>query len=257
MIYLVEDDGSIRELVLYTLNSSGMEAKGFGLPRAFWRAMEQEKPQLIMLALMLPVLIVVALSTGLGTVNEVGAISCLYAIIVSCVIYRDIDLKGLYQAIVRAAQTAAKMMCIIGMAGIFTWIVGSIGLRSALNTLMQPYLGHPYALLTLSMVLMLILGMFLDHTVIMFVIAPIMAPILVSAGIDIVQFCVLTMVVCTMGLITPPVGMLIYIGASVSGAKPLRVVRELIPFLIALVILVLILIFVPQVTTWLPNVLYG
>ena len=54
MIYLVEDDGSIRELVLYTLNSSGMEAKGFGLPRAFWRAMEQEKPQLIMLDIMLP-----------------------------------------------------------------------------------------------------------------------------------------------------------------------------------------------------------
>ena len=118
-------------------------------------------------------------------------------------------------------------------------------------------LEHPYILLCLSTLLMLVLGMFLDHTVIMFVIAPIMAPILSAAGVDLVQFCVLTMIVCTMGLVTPPVGMLIYIGASISGEKPLEIVKELIPFLLSLIVLVIVLIFVPQLTPWLPNVLYG
>ncbi len=209
------------------------------------------------LAILLPVLIVVCISTGIGTVNEVGAVSCLYAVIISCFVYKDLDFKGLVKAVKNAAMTAGRMLCILGMAGIFTWVVGSIGLRPAISRLMSPFVGHPALLLSICMLVMLVLGCFLDHTIILYVIAPIMSPTVIAAGIDLIQFCVLTMIVCTMGLITPPVGMLIYIGSSIAKTNPVKVIRELMPFIIALVVLVVLLILVPEITTLVPHLLYG
>ena len=104
---------------------------------------------------------------------------------------------------------------------------------------------------------MLLAGMFIDHTIIMLVIAPLMAPTVTMAGIDLVQFCVITMIVCTMGLITPPVGMLIYIGSSIAQVNPVKVIKELVPFIIALLALVILLVLCPQLTVWFPNLLYG
>lgn len=209
------------------------------------------------LALLLPVIIIILLSTGVVTVNEAGAVCCLYAIIVSCFIYRDLDAKGLLKTLMNAARTSARLLCLLGMAGIFTWITGSIGVRSALNALMEPFIDRPTLLLGLCVLVMLVLGMFMDHSIIMFVIAPMMAPALATAGINMIQFCVVTMVACGMGLITPPVGMLIYIGSSIGKADPIGVVKELVPFLIALFALLVVLILFPAITTTLPTLLYG
>ena len=208
-------------------------------------------------ALLLPVFIIVTLGAGIGTVNEVGAITVVYAIIVSCFIYRDLDFKGLLDAVISGALTCGRMLCILGMAGIFTWIVGSLGLRSALSTLLAPFEESPTLLLFICMLVMFILGMFLDHTIIMYVIAPIIAPAIAAAGIDMVQYCVLTMIVCTMGLITPPVGMLIYIGSSIGNVDPVKVVKEILPFIGALVLCVIVLVLFPSLTTAFPQFLYG
>ncbi|MCI8333850.1 MAG: TRAP transporter large permease [Lachnospiraceae bacterium] len=208
-------------------------------------------------ALLMPVMIIVCLSAGFGTVNEVGAVCCVYAVVVSCFIYKDINLKQLWEAVRGAAKTGGKLLCIIGSAGIFTWIIGSMGLRSALKTVLAPLIPHPVLLLFLCIAIMLIAGMFLDHTIIMLVIAPLMAPAVAAAGIDLVQFCVITMIVATLGLITPPVGMLIYIGSSIGEVNPIKVIRELYPFIIAIMALVILLVFFPQLTVWLPNLLYG
>ena len=208
-------------------------------------------------ALLLPVFIIVTLGAGIGTVNEVGAITVVYAIIVSCFIYRDLDFKGLLDAVISGAMTCGRMLCILGMAGIFTWIVGSLGLRSALSTLLAPFEESPTLLLFICMLVMFILGMFLDHTIIMYVIAPIIAPAIAAAGIDMVQYCVLTMIVCTMGLITPPVGMLIYIGSSIGNVDPVKVVKEILPFIGALVLCVIVLVLFPSLTTAFPQFLYG
>lgn len=208
-------------------------------------------------ALVLPAIIIICLSAGFGTVNEVGAITCVYAIIVSCLIYKDINWSGLIKAFQNAAKTSARLLCIIGSAGIFTWLVGSIGLRATLREVLTPLIPHPILLLLLCVGIMLLAGMFIDHTIIMLVIAPLMAPSITAAGIDLVQFCVITMVVCTLGLITPPVGMLIYIGSSIAEVNPAAVIKELVPFIIAIMLLVICLVYFPQLTVWLPNMLYG
>ena len=95
-----------------------------------------------------------------------------------------------------------------------------MGLRSALKTVLAPLIPHPVLLLFLCIAIMLIAGMFLDHTIIMLVIAPLMAPAVAAAGIDLVQFCVITMIVATLGLITPPVGMLILYRFFHWGGQP-------------------------------------
>lgn len=244
---------------LFLLITSIYLSKKRGFPKSEWKGWKHLWTIFSrnILALLLPVIIICLLSTGIVTVNEAGAVCCLYSIVVSCFIYRDLDAKGLLKTLMNAARTSARLLCLLGMAGIFTWITGSIGVRSALSTLMAPFMDKPTLLLGICVVVMLILGMFMDHSIIMFVIAPMMAPTLSAAGVDMVQFCVVTMIACGVGLITPPVGMLIYIGSSIGHADPIRVVKELVPFLIALGALLIVLVLFPEVTTTLPTLLYG
>lgn len=244
---------------IFMLAASYLISKKRSYPKDEWKGWKNLWRELKdnLFALLMPVIIIVCLSCGFGTVNEVGAVCCVYAILVSCFIYKDINLKELMQALRDAAKTGGRLLCIIGSAGIFTWIIGSMGLRSVLQQALAPLVPHPILLLFLCVFIMLVAGMFLDHTIIMLVIAPLMAPTVVSAGIDLVQFCVITMIVCTLGLITPPVGMLIYIGSSIAQVNPVKVIREVLPFLVSILALVVLLVFFPQLTVWLPNLLYG
>lgn len=203
-------------------------------------------------ALMMPVLIVICLTKGIGTVNEVGAISVLYAIIVSCLIYKDLDFKGLLKACFSAAKSSAKLLCIICSAGIFTWIIGTIGLQSYLTRVLSPFIQHPTLLLMMCALIFFIAGMIVDHTIIQVIIAPLLAPLIRSAGIDMIQYCVMTVIVATMGMVTPPVGVLIYVGSSIGKTSPVKVIKELVPFIISLVLFVVVMILFPQMTTWFP-----
>lgn len=244
---------------IFMMAASCVIARKRNYPRDEWRGWRHIWAEFRQnfFALLLPVIMVICLGAGFGTVNEVGAVCCVYAIIVSCLIYRDINIRELLEAVKSAAKMGGKLLCIIGAAGIFNWIVGSLGLRSTLRIILEPMSGSPVLMLFLCILIMLVAGMFIDHTIIMLVIAPLMAPAVSAAGIDLVQFCVITMITCTLGLITPPVGMLIYIGSSIAKVNPAKVVVEVIPFVIAIMVLIVALVFIPQLTLWLPNLLYG
>lgn len=208
-------------------------------------------------AFMLPAIVVYCLIAGVGTVVEIGAIAVVFAVIISAFIYHGMTLANFLNCFVRAAMMAAKVLPYLAVAGVFTWIISSIGVSNALRTSLMGITASPVAILAIMLLVLLAFGCILDVNVIQMVIVPAMVPIVNAYGIDPIQFGVVGMLVCQMGLISPPVGTLIYITASIAETNPLKVAKELLPFILALIVLVALMTLFPEITTWFPNLIYG
>lgn len=208
-------------------------------------------------AFMLPAIVVYCLVAGIGTVVEIGAIAVVCAVIISAFIYRGMNLKEFLSCLARASMMAAKVLPCLAVAGVFTWIISSIGVSNALKSLLMNSTSSSMVALTLMLLVLFLFGMILDVNVIQMVIVPAMVPVVRAFNISPIQFGVVGMLVCQMGLITPPVGTLIYITASIADSNPLKVAKELMPFIIALVVLVALMVVFPGITTWFPELIYA
>lgn len=208
-------------------------------------------------AFMLPAIVVYCLVAGIGTVVEIGAIAVVCAVIISAFIYRGMKLKEFLSCLARASMMAAKVLPCLAVAGVFTWIISSIGVSNALKSLLMNSTSSSMVALALMLVVLFLFGMILDVNVIQMVIVPAMVPVVRAFNISPIQFGVVGMLVCQMGLITPPVGTLIYITASIADTNPLKVARELLPFITALVVLVTLMVVFPGITTWFPELIYA
>ncbi|MCP5370831.1 MAG: TRAP transporter large permease [Hyphomicrobiales bacterium] len=204
-------------------------------------------------ALLMPVIVVVGLVGGVATVTEVGALACLYAVLVSTLVYRELTVAGLWSAVRRAAVNACAVLVVISVAGLFVWIVGNMGVARALAAGIGDLSADPVVVLALFSVVLLVAGLVLEPVTILVVLVPLMVPAVAAAGIDLVQFGVIAVLATLIGLITPPVGFLIFLTAVQAGASALSVVRELAPFLLALVLLLAALVVFPPLTLWLPS----
>ncbi|MEZ5730391.1 MAG: TRAP transporter large permease [Burkholderiaceae bacterium] len=189
------------------------------------------------LALAMPVAIVIALSKGLATVNEVAALSAVYALVVSTLIYRTLRLRDLYPVIRDSAVASARLLSILALAGGLLWIFANMGAANALNRSFSALQLGPTALLALVAVLLVVIGTVIGPAIQIILIAPALSPVLVAAGVDIVHFGVVAVLAAGIGLLTPPVGILLYLCAAQAGVGVAAVVRESLPFLAALLAL--------------------
>jgi len=210
-----------------------------------------------LLALVMPVLVVFGLVSGVATVTEIGAIAAVYAIIVSMLVYRELSLSGLWGAIIKAGADATKVLAIISIAGLFIWIVANMGLARAIATWIGGQTGDPLLVLAIFAAVLLIAGTILEPVTILVVIVPLMIPTANSVGIDLTQFGVVAVLATLIGLVTPPVGFLIYLTGAQAEASVISVIRELVPFIFALLLLLAAIIIFPPLTTYLPNLLLG
>jgi tripartite ATP-independent transporter DctM subunit len=210
-----------------------------------------------LLALLMPVLVVVGLIGGVASVTEIGAVACIYAIAVSVFVYRQLDLPGLWRAFGKAGIDAAKVLAIISVAGLYIWIVGNMGLARVLAGWIGDLSGDPMLVLALFAAALLIAGTVLEPVTILVVLVPLMIPTANAVGLDLTQFGVVAVLATLLGLITPPVGFLIYLTAAQAEADVYSEVRELLPFIAALVLLLAALVVVPGLTLWLPALLIG
>ena len=144
------------------------------------------------------------------------------------------------------------VLCILLCSGTFTWIVTSMGASKWLAKVCY-FPGNPTMTLIVLVIALLFLGMILDTNVIQMVFIPIMVTTVKTAGINTVHFGVLAALVCCLGLVTPPVGMLIYMDSDIAGCKPVEAIKESLPFLAVLAVLIVLLIFFPGIITAFPN----
>jgi tripartite ATP-independent transporter DctM subunit len=209
-----------------------------------------------LIALSLPVLVVAGLVTGVATATEIGAVAAAYAIVIATLIYRELSLTGLWDALCRAALDSCKVLVILAVAGIFSWIVANMGLAREISALVANASGDPLVVLSLIALLLLALGMVMEPVTLLVVVVPLLVPTALAVGIDVIQLGVVTVLATLIGLVTPPVGFLIYLASAQANCSAVAVVRELAPFLGALFVLMVCLIVFPSWTLWLPAIFF-
>ncbi len=205
-------------------------------------------------ALMTPIIILGGIVSGVFTVTEAAAVAALYALVVS-LLYGDINLKKLPEVFIGTAITTAVVVLILAGASILSWLLvrGRVGVMfaNAITSVTQ----NPWVVLLLLNFLLLALGCFLELGATMILLVPILRPLLMSLGIDMVHFGVVMIVNLMIGFITPPFGMSLFVVSEIAEVPVEDIIRDTLPFLVPLIIVLLLITYAPGVVLFLPRLL--
>lgn len=219
------------------------------LARASWRERATATKDALW-ALGLPVIILGGIRFGVVTPTEAAVVAVVYALFVGLVIYRELKLSQLFEVFRAAATTTAVVMLLAAAALATAWFISIADLSGIVLDLVRPLIDSPKLLLLTIMALILLVGMALDMGPTILILAPVLLPVVKAAGIDPVYFGVLFVINCAIGLVTPPVGIVLSVASSVSGVPMHRVTLGALPFLIAQVSVLLLLVLVPEIVLW-------
>jgi len=200
-------------------------------------------------ALMLPVIILVGLRAGVFTPTEAAVVAAVYALFVSTVVYRELKLSQLYAIFVTAAKTTSVIMLLIAAAMVSAWLITVADLPSKVIGLLEPFMGNPTLLLIAIMVLVMIVGTAMDMTPTILILTPVLMPVVKAAGIDPVYFGVLFIINNSIGLITPPVGTVLNVVAGVGRMKIDEVTKGVMPFMLAELAVMFLMVLFPSLVT--------
>lgn len=209
------------------------------------------------LALLLPIIIIGGIRMGVFTPTEAGAVAVIYALILGVFVYRNMDLKKLWLATRESALGAANVLLIICVAVAFSKFLTWERVPQALAEWMTTVVNSPLTFLMLVNIALLVLGMFLEGNAIMIVLAPLLAPIAHSYGIDPIHFGIVFIFNSAIGTITPPLGTVMFTTCSITEVPIEKFIKDVIPFWGLLVVELLLLTYIPAISTWLPNLVYG
>ena len=208
-------------------------------------------------AMMMPVIILVGVTGGIFTVTESAAVAVLYAAFIGLVVYRELKLADLLPILVQTALDTALVMFIIALASGFGYLMAISGLPREIAAWISSISTDPYVILLLINVLLLIVGCFMEAIAAMLILIPVLIPIVQAVGIDLVHFGLIMVFNLMLGLLTPPVGILLYICANFAEIRLEEEIKAALPFL-AMGLLVLALItYFPALVLWLPNLVLG
>ncbi|KCB49512.1 TRAP transporter large permease [Bordetella hinzii] len=200
-------------------------------------------------ALMLPVIILVGLRMGVFTPTEAAVVAAVYAFLISTLVYRELPPSRLYGLFVSAAKTSAIVMFLIAAAMVTAWLITVADLPSKVVDMLAPFMENKILLMAAIMVLVMIVGTALDMTPTILILTPVLMPIVRAAGIDPVYFGVLFIINNSIGLITPPVGVVLNVVAGVGKMKMDDVTRGVIPFMIAEFAIMFVMVLFPPLVT--------
>ena len=205
--------------------------------------------------LMTIVIIVTGVVGGIMTATESAAIAVLWAFIVSVFIYRGISFRDYYAIATRAIKTLSIIMILIAVAYSFGWVVSYLGVPGMIARSLLALTSNRYLILFLLNILMLFLGMVTSMSSIILILTPILVPVLESLGVGLVHFGVIMILNLGMGLLTPPVGGVLFIGSAISGIKVGKLTRSMIPFYFVMFGVLLLITYIPAIVTFLPDLL--
>src|SRR3990167_7674829 len=200
-------------------------------------------------ALMLPVIIVGGLRFGIFTPTEAAVVAAVYALAVSTLLYRELSWAALSETLTRATRTTASVMFLCAAATVSAYMVTLAQLPEEIGMMLGPLLDHPHLLMLAIMLLMIAVGMVLDLTPTILILAPVLAPIAIKAGIDPVYFGVMFVLIGSIGLITPPVGTVLNVVGGIGRLRMEILVRGVMPFFYIYLGIVALLIAFPAIVT--------
>ncbi|WP_062207383.1 TRAP transporter large permease subunit [Aureimonas sp. AU12] len=200
-------------------------------------------------ALMLPVIIIFGLKFGIFTPTEAGVVAAVYSLFVAMVIYRELTPAMLLGVFTAAAKTTAVVMFLVAAASVSAWLITIADLPGAMVALLEPLMDNQTLLLLAIMALIIAVGTAMDMTPTILILTPVLMPVIREAGIDPVYFGVLFIINNSIGLITPPVGTVLNVVCGVGGISMDKLIRGVLPFMLAQLIVLLLLVLFPALVT--------
>ena len=200
-------------------------------------------------ALLMPVIIIGGMKTGVFTPTEAAVVAAFYALFVAMVVHREMTFADIRGVLVRAAKTTAVVMFLCAGAQVASYMITLADLPGVLAGWLGPLVEHPRLLMAVVMVLLVMIGTSLDLTPTILIFSPVMLPIAVKAGIDPVYFGLMFVLNGAIGLITPPVGTVLNVVASVGRMSMHSVIRGVNPFLLTYVLILVLFVLFPQIVT--------
>lgn len=230
--------------------------RGYGRDTSFlWRVLGITFARAF-LSLLTPVILVGGILGGVFTPTEAAVVASAYALFLGVVVYRTLNLRKLWDISVDTIETTAVVLLIVGAASIFSWILTANGVPRALSAAILGQTESVFVILLLINLLLLAVGIVMEPVAAITILTPVLLPIAMALGLDPVHFGIIMVLNLMIGLLTPPVGMVLYVLARVTDTGFEAVVRATMPFLIPLVAVLILVTYVPAASMWLPTLLY-
>lgn len=200
-------------------------------------------------------IVVVGVLSGVFTPTESAGIAVAYTILVALLVYRSLTWEGFFAATTASVRTTAMVMIIIGAAGAFGWLLALLQAPTQLADLLRGITENPILLLLLINLVLLLLGTFMDMAPLIIITTPIFLPMTAALGMDPVHFGIMLLLNLGIGLVTPPVGAVLFVGCAIGKIPIEQTVRTIWPFYGALLLALIAVIYIPGLSLWLPSML--
>jgi tripartite ATP-independent transporter DctM subunit len=198
------------------------------------------------------VIVIGGIVAGFFTATEASAIAVLYSLILAF-IYREMTFRHLPDIILRSVKTTGIVMLLVATCLGLSWIMAYQNIPQNVSEGLLALTSNPFMILLIINMLLLFVGIFMDMTPAVLIFTPIFLPIVSAMGVDPIHFGIIMVLNLSVGLCTPPVGSVLFIGCSVAGLSIDKVIRPMIPMFVAMVIVLLLVTYFPQISLWLPS----
>lgn len=206
-------------------------------------------------ALLAPVLILGGIYSGWFTPTESAVVAVIYGVIIGTCVYKELKWADIPRILAESATTTGSIVIILGLATAFGRLVSLYQIPQQLAAGMAGVSQNPYILLLMIAGVIFILGMFMETLSIMIILTPIFLPIVKAAGVDPIHFGMVMVLGAEIGMMTPPVGVNIFVASGISGGSLERISRSILPFIFVMAVIYLMIILVPQISTFLPSII--
>tara|TARA_B100000809_G_scaffold19840_1_gene17452 strand:- start:22406 stop:23701 length:1296 start_codon:yes stop_codon:yes gene_type:complete len=207
-------------------------------------------------ALFLIFLVIGGILSGVFTATEAGVIAVLYALLLSVGIYREVKISDLANILLKSVETTAVVMLLIAASSAMSWILSYTNIPQDLSAAMLALSDNPIMILLMINLILLMVGTFMDMTPAVLIFTPIFLPIATSLGIEPTQFGIMMVLNLCIGLCTPPVGSVLFVGCGIAKTSIQQIVKPILPMYAAMITVLLLVTFVPAISLWLPG-LFG
>lgn len=201
-------------------------------------------------ALLLPVFIILGLRGGIFTPTEAGVIAVFYALFVGMFIYRELKIKDLMQVLVDSAVSTSVVMFLAAAAMVSAWLITIANIPREIISILEPFMDNQTLLMLVLFAIILLVGTAVDITPVILILVPVLVPVIKEAGIDPVYFGIVFVLANCIGLLTPPVGSVLNVAASVGKTNILSVSKSVLPYIGVYTLLVILLILFPEIVTY-------
>ena len=201
----------------------------------------------------MPIIIIGGILSGIFTATESGAIACAYAIIIGGFVYRELKPSKMFDLFVDCAKSTGQVLIVVSCASLFTWVITVAQVPQTVSALLSSTVSNKFVLLMIINVILLIAGTFIDTTSALVIFTPLFLPLVKAMGIDLIHFGLVMAVNLTIGMCTPPLGVCLFVSGSIAKVSLKDQMRDLLPMLAVLLIVLLVITYIPQTVTFLPN----